>query len=252
MSHSPKLDRPEKDPGRIHSGLERFLTFFSRATRNPIQSIWGALFVIQRRIDPRDETLAQAVRLIREEIDQLHELIQETLEFVRPVERKQIGPVDLNALLTSVLAALTTDPDGSAPPVSVTTSLDPALPQLPADYGEIRKAFRHILKSSYAALSDNGGVLTVETHFSPDPAPGNIGVALTAKSPGVQWEIFNQPFPSFCVYPHKGNGLGTAIGHRIIMERCQGDMKAEQVAEEGLRLWVSLPIKGADSHEPID
>ncbi len=242
MSHSSELDRPEKNLGLIPSGLERFLTFLARATRNSIQSIWGALFVIQRRIDPGDETLGQAVRIIQEEIDQLHKLVQETLEFVRPVEKKQMVPVDLNALLNSVLTALTTDQDGSAPSVSVTTSLDHALPQLPADYEEMKRAFRHILKNSYAALSDNGGVLTVETHFSPDPVPGNIGVALTAKSPGVQWEIFDQTFPSFCVYPHKGNGLGTAIGHRFFVERCQGDMKAERVAE-GLRFLVSLPIK---------
>ena len=245
LNHSPKSDRPEKNLGLINSGLERFLTFLARATRNPIQSIWGALFVIQRRIDPGDETLAQAVRIIREEIAQLHELVQETLEFVRPVERKPMVPVDLNALLTSVLTSLTTDQDGSTLSVPVTTSLDPALPQLPADYEEIKRAFRHLLKNSCAALSDIGGALTVETHFSPDPEPGNIGVALTAKSPGVQWEIFDQTFPSICVYPHKGNGLGTAIGHRIIVEHCQGDMKAEQVAEEGLRLSVSLPIEGS-------
>ena len=243
MNHLTKLDRPEKEFGLINLGLERFLTFLSHATRNPLQSIWGALFIIQRRVDPGDETLAQAVRIIREEIDQLHELVQETLEFVRPMERKQNVPVDLNALLTSVLTALTTNQAGSALSVSVTTSLDPALPQLPADYEEIKRAFRHILKNSYAALSDNGGVLTVESHFSPDPAPGNISVALTAKGPGVKWEIFDPTFPSFCVYPFQGNGLGAAIGHRIIVEHCQGDLKAERVAEEGLRLSVSLPIK---------
>jgi signal transduction histidine kinase len=242
LSHSSELDRPEEDLGPIPSGLERFRTFLARATRNPIQSIWGALFVIQRRADPGDETLAQAVRIIREEIDQLRELVQETLEFVRPVEKEQMVPVDLNALLNSVLTALTPDRDGSAPSVSVTTSLDPGLPQLQADYEEMKRAFRHILKNIYAALSDNGGALTVETHFSPDPVPGNIGVVLTAKSPGVQWEIVDRTFPSFCVYPHKGNGLGTAIDHRIFVERCQGDMKAERVAE-GLRLLVSLPIK---------
>jgi signal transduction histidine kinase len=126
LNHSPKLDRPEKEFGLINLVLERFHPFLSHATRNPLQSIWGALLLIQRRVDPRDETLAQAVRIIREEIDQLHELVQETQEFVRP---------------------------------------------------------------------------------------------------------------------NRGNGLGAAIGNRIIVEHCQGEIKAERVAEEGLRLSVSLPIK---------
>ncbi len=201
------------------------------------------MFVIQRRIDPGDETLAQAVRILREEIGQLQELVQDTLEFLRPAEGKSVIPVDLNSLLASLLAALTINPDGSDLPVSVNSSFDPALPQLPADYEEIRRAFGHLLKNGHAALSVMGGNLSVETRFSPDPVPGNIRVDLTAEGPGVRGKYFDQGFPSFTIYPNRGNGLGAAIAQRIITEQYQGDLKWERDAEGVLRLWVSLPLK---------
>jgi nitrogen-specific signal transduction histidine kinase len=100
------------------------------------------------------DPLAQAVRIIQEEIGQLQELVQEPLKFIRPVERRRIVPVDLNALLASILTVLTANQDEAAFPVSVKISLDHALPQLPTDYEEIKRAFRHILKKSYAALSE--------------------------------------------------------------------------------------------------
>ena len=243
MNSSPKSDRLKKEFGRIPSGVEKVFIFFSRAVRNPLQSIWGALFVIQRRIDPRDESLAQAVRLLREGIGQLQELVQDTLEFLRPVEGKPVIPVDLNSLLASLLAALTINQDGSDLPVSMSSSLDPALPPMPADYEEIKRAFGHLLKNCSAVLSDKGGVLTVETRFSPDPVPGNIRVVLTAEGPGVKGKYFDQGFPSFYIYPNRGNSLGAAIAQRIIKEQYQGDLKWERGAEGVLRLWVSLPLK---------
>ncbi len=243
MNPYKKFGTPEIDFGRVPSRVEKVFNFFSRAVRNPLQSIWGALFVIQRRIDPGDETLAQAVRLLREEMGQLQELVQDTVEFLRPAEKRRIVPVDLNALLASLLAALAINQDGSGPPVSVNSSLDPALPQMPADYEEIKRAFWHLLKNSHAALSVMGGNLSIETRFSPDPVPGNIGVVLTAESPGVRGKYFDQGFPSFTIYPNPGNGLGTAIAQRIIEDHYQGDLKWERVAEGVLRLWVSLPLK---------
>jgi nitrogen-specific signal transduction histidine kinase len=238
-----KVGPAENDFRRIPSGVEKVFTFLSRAVRNPLQSIWGALFVIQRRIDPRDKTLAQAVRILREEIGQLQELVHDTLEFLRPEEEKRLVPVDLNILLTSLLAALTFNQKGADLSVSVSSSLDPALPRLPGEYEEIKRAFGHLLKSSHAALSVKGGILTVETHFSPDPVPGNISVVLTVEGPEVRGKYFDPGFPSFTSYPSRGNSLGAAIAQRIIQEHYQGDLKWERVAEGVLRLRVSLPLK---------
>jgi nitrogen-specific signal transduction histidine kinase len=183
MNQPPKMARAEIDFVHWHSDLERIFTLFSCETRNPIQSSWGALSVIQRRADPEDEFLTRAVRIIKEETGQLHELVQEYLEFVRPVEARQITTVDLNALLNRVLTIVHHNNEGSA--VSLSHFLDPALPQLPADYEEIKRAFLHIIKNSYGVLSEKGGDLAVETRFSPTPAPGYLIATLTVKGPGV-------------------------------------------------------------------
>ncbi len=212
MNPSPKVEGSEKDFRFINPEMERLFTSFSRETRNPLQSIWCALSVIQRRVDPGDEPLTQAVRIIKEETGQLHGLVQEYLDFVRSVEGKQIVAVDLNALLILVLTLMQHNHDRSAPPVSVSTSLDSALPPLTADYDEVKKAFLQIIKSSYSGLTEKGGSLAVETRFSPTPVPGSIVVALTVKGAGVKGGNFDHPFPSFNGLPQGGKRAGN--GHR--------------------------------------
>jgi signal transduction histidine kinase len=63
----------------------------ARDIRNPIQAIWLALAVIQKRAVQQDETLAQAIRIIREESEQLNKVVQENLEFARLTVRETRG-----------------------------------------------------------------------------------------------------------------------------------------------------------------
>jgi signal transduction histidine kinase len=83
MNRTLKTDNAGKDFILFHPELGRLFTSFSWETRNPLQSIWGALAVIQRRADSEDEYLSRAVGIIEEEIGQLNRLIQEYLELVR-------------------------------------------------------------------------------------------------------------------------------------------------------------------------
>jgi signal transduction histidine kinase len=220
----------------------KVFSFFSRETRNPLQAIRGALSVIRRRADPRDEPLAQAVGIIGEEIRQLNDLVQEYLDFLRPVEGIQVVPVDLNALLTLVLTIMQNNHNGSSPPVSVVACLDSALPPVAASYEEVKRAFLYIIKNSYAALSEKGGSLTVETRFFPAPVPGFIDVALTENGPGLERENLAPIFTPCVVSSPRANGLGLAISRRIIVEHCQGNIRVEKAAGGGRRLLVSLPM----------
>ena len=83
--------------------LENFFPFLAHEIRNPLHAIGGALAVIQRRSDLKDEPLAQSIRIIKEEVHHLSEFVQECLDFVRPPNKRYYTEIDINEVLSLVL-----------------------------------------------------------------------------------------------------------------------------------------------------
>jgi len=54
-----------------YPSLERFFPFLAHEIRNPLHAISGALAIIQRRSDLKDEILAQSIKIINEEVQHL-------------------------------------------------------------------------------------------------------------------------------------------------------------------------------------
>src|SRR4030043_2001797 len=86
-----------------HPTLERFFPFLAPVVWNPLHAISGALAIIRRRMDLKDEILGQSIKIINEEVQHLNEFVQECLNFVRPPNRVHFVEVEMNEVLSAWL-----------------------------------------------------------------------------------------------------------------------------------------------------
>ena len=147
------------------SSLGRMSTVIAHEVRNPLMIIKGALRQLARdgatAADVRD-----AAADIDGEIDRLNRLVNEVLDFARPI-RFDRAPTDINALCRDAVCAVAAAAAESGPPV--TTELDPSVPTLDTDGERLRTVLVNLLTNARQA---------VLARTSPAPAAGSAPVTL--------------------------------------------------------------------------
>jgi len=224
-----------------YSTLEKFFPFLAHEIRNPLHAIGGALAIIQRRTDSKDELLTQSMKIIQEEIQHLNDFVQECLDFVRPPVKSHYVDVDVNEVVSIVVSIASHMFQESLQKVKVKTHLSPQLPKVQANYEEIKQALLNIVRNGFEAMEE-GGEFTVTTTFKPDPAPGCVEITFSDSGAGIREENKKYLFSPFFTTKLKGTGLGLPICHRIVVERHKGRIHFESQEGKGTTMKVELPV----------
>ena len=223
------------------SSLEKFFPFLAHEIRNPLHAIGGALAIIQRKSDAKDDVLSRSVKIIREEIQHLNDFVQECLDFVRPPAKSRMIEVEINEVLSVVINIISHMFEELSQKIRITTDTDHPLPKVCANYEEIKRAFLNILKNCFEAMEE-GGEIIIKTGFNPDPYPGAIEVLFRDNGMGIKKESAKYLFSPFFTTKPRGTGLGLAICRRIISERHGGKIQVESEEGKGTTVKVELPI----------
>jgi len=224
--------------------LEKFFPFLAHEIRNPLHAIGGALAIIQRRSNLRDEILARSIKIIQEEIHHLNEFVQECLDFIRPPAKSGFIEVEINEVISVVINILSHMFEEISPKIKITVDKALPLPKIYANYEEIKRAFLNILKNSFEAMKE-GGEITIRTCFRPDPHPGTVEILFADSGGGIKKEnhkFLFSPFFTTKTTKVRGTGLGLAICYRIIVERHNGKIQVESEEEKGTTVRVELPV----------
>ena len=221
--------------------LEKFFPFLAHEIRNPLHAIGGALAIIQRRSDTKDEVLGESIKIIQEEVEHLNEFVQECLDFVRPPAKSRFIEVQINDTLSTVINIVSHMFEGLSRKVDVTLDLDPDLPKILANYEEIKQAFVNIVKNAFESMTDGGG-FTVRTRFNPNPPAGAVIIEFKDQGIGIKKETYQYLFRPFFTTKFRGTGLGLAICRRIVMERHDGNIRVESGWGKGTTVTVELPV----------
>jgi signal transduction histidine kinase len=223
------------------SSLERFFPFLAHEIRNPLHAIGGALAIIQRRSNIKDEFLVRSIKIIQEEVQHLNDFVQECLDFVRPLSKSRMIEVEINEVISVVINIVSHMFEELAQKIRIHLDTNPGLPRVFANYEEIKRTFLNILKNSFEAL-ENGGEINIKTGFNPNPHPGTIEVFFTDNGTGIKKENSKHLFNPFFTTKARGTGLGLAICQRIIAERHNGKIHVESEEGKGTTVKVELPI----------
>ena len=224
------------------SALEKFFPFLAHEIRNPLHAIGGALAIIQRRSDLKDELLHQSVKIIQEEVQHLNEFVQECLDFVRPPIKGRFIEIEINEVVSVVINMMSHMFEELAGKMRITTDMAPKLPKIQANYEEIKQAFLNIVKNGFEAMEEKGGEFIIKTRFKSDSDPGHIEIVFIDYGLGIKKENLQYLFHPFFTTKLRGTGLGLAICRRIIVERHNGKIHVESEEGKGTTVTVELPI----------
>jgi signal transduction histidine kinase len=151
------------------SALGRLSTVVAHEVRNPLMIIKASLRPLTRGT-ASPEAIREAAEDISEEVTRLNRLVNEVLDFARPL-RFDFTPTDVNRVCEESAAAASADRD--SPPVHV--DLDPSLPAVLTDGERLRSALVNILVNARHAVAARlaGETTTADGRQGPTLGPSD-------------------------------------------------------------------------------
>jgi signal transduction histidine kinase len=196
------------------SALGRLSTVIAHEIRNPLMIIKAALHTL-RREDVNQMTLREAVADIDGEVVRLNRIVNEVLDFARPI-RFELASADLNALVRESAAAAQAADSGPA----IALSLDPSIATITTDPERLRVALVNILVNARhavakdAAHGGNGHGPLVELRTR--SANKRAAIIVSDRGVGISPADAARIFDPYFTTKHGGTGLGLAIAKNIV------------------------------------
>jgi signal transduction histidine kinase len=198
--------------GRLAAGVAHELN-------NPLATIAGCAEALLART--REGELARMaiiddfrhyLGLIEEEAYRCKEITGSLLQFVREPGGRR-APVDLNALVLKTLELLSRQSRFVGR--RFVTELDPALPSVVVNEGQLRQVFLGIAANALEAMGPEGA-LTVRSR----PTRDEVEIEFEDQGPGIPEDVLPRIFDPFFTTkpPGQGTGLGLAIAQGIVTD----------------------------------
>ncbi|MGE0361012.1 MAG: ATP-binding protein [Vicinamibacterales bacterium] len=226
------------------SALGRLSTVIAHEIRNPLMIIKGALRPLLRA-DGSAADRRDAAHDINGEVDRLNRVVNEVLDFARPI-RFDLAGADPNEICRSARDAVV----AAAPTPDVVLALDPACPAIVTDAERVRTVLVNLLTNARAAVADvtPGDVALVELASAP---LGDGGVALVVRDRGIgiPADDLGRVFDPYFTTRRTGSGLGLAIAKNVV-DGLGGTITAVSAVGAGTEMRVTLPATAARDRRP--
>ncbi len=182
----------------------------------------------------------QHKRDIQEIIDQTlrcKKIVSELLEFSRQAVGK-ISSFSLKEIIDKTLSLLINQ--AFFHNISVTTDVDPRLPAMVGDMGQLQQVFTNLLINAADAMEGRGR-LDIQAQF--DPAKNQFVIRVSDTGPGIPETLREKIFEIFFTTKPagKGTGLGLTITKNIVKLH-GGNVKIECPPEGGTTFIIELPV----------
>ena len=229
------------------SALGRLSTVIAHEIRNPLMIIKGSLRTLANERVTRDE-IKQVLTDVDEEVGRLNRVVNDVLDFARPV-RFDYAPADVNAVCADVVQATRADHPG----MRVALQPDPAADRVVTDAERLRTVLVNILSNARHAVAARASSvasssvaqdvspaaapdITIETHVS----PSGVRIAVRDRGIGVKSDDLPRVFDPYFTTKRTGSGLGLAIAKNIV-EGMGGSIALDSRPGEGTEICIDLP-----------
>ncbi len=180
--------------------------------------------------------VATNLETIRHETERIAEIVRGLLTFARKSRQDKIEPVDLNEVLERTL--LISEHQLTVGNVQVLKELEPGLPQLQANPGQLQQVFMNLIINAHHAMP-GGGRLVVRTGVLPNE---RVFVEIEDSGVGIPAEEVGRIFDPFFTTKEegKGTGLGLSVSRNII-ENHGGAIGVQSTVGVGTMFRIVLP-----------
>jgi signal transduction histidine kinase len=238
------------------SSLGRLSTVIAHEIRNPLMIIKASLRTL-RQPEASETTVREAVSDIDDEVVRLNRLVNEVLDFARPISF-ELAPTDVNRLCTESASAA----QASGPGTPVGLALDPTAPTAVLDAERLRIALVNMLVNARHAVAARRAVpAAVSTALSaPETAhqaqdlpplmlrtestPSRVTIVVADRGVGIAHADLPHVFDPYFTTRRGGTGLGLAIAKNIV-EGLRGTIAITSVPDVGTEIRIDLPRDAA-------
>jgi signal transduction histidine kinase len=208
--------------------------------KNPLAGIEVMAGLLRRKIPDIPDAQALLTDIIAE-AKMANAIVQEVLEFVRPI-RLQVERTGIaDALEAAVNLADTKVARGS---ITVEVNLPDELPEIQADHHQLTQLFTNLLINAYEAMDRRGRVgITASTVQQDDGGEGReaVRIELQDNGPGMAADVAEHVFDPFYTTKAQGSGLGLAIVRKIV-DAHDGQIDLRTAPGSGTLIRVTLPV----------
>ncbi len=255
------------------SSLGGLSTVIAHEIRNPLMIIRASLHAL-RQPDVTAVTLREAVADIDDEVTRLNRIVNEVLDFARPI-RFEPASTDLNALCRESAAAA----EASGPGAAIHLMLGPSVPPVTTDAERLRIALVNMLVNARHAVAahDSTHSSRPELVGGREPAlagskrPGlhvsdaervlsdapdalvtlrtetrgdRVSIAIADRGVGIDPADLPRVFDPYFTTKRGGTGLGLAIAKNIV-EGLGGAIAVTSTPGRGTEIRIDLPFDAA-------
>jgi nitrogen fixation/metabolism regulation signal transduction histidine kinase len=209
--------------------------------KNPLTPIQLSAERLQMKLGERlsrddAETLRRATGTIVSQVAALKAMVDDFRDYAR-LPAPVLGPLDLNRLVSEVLALYETSP------VPVVRRLASDLPPVWADGTQIRQVIHNLVQNAQDALEHErppSATIEVRTEIAGD----RVRLAVSDNGGGFPEAMMDRIFEPYVTTKPRGTGLGLAIVKKIVDEH-HGSVAIENRPSRGASVSVLLPLAKA-------
>ena len=193
--------------------------------KNPLTPIQLSAERLERKLIGKLElqdhaVLTKSVKTIVDQVDAMKRLVNEFRDYAR-LPSAELKPVQLNTLISDVIALYASEPTDRHDRAMVTTELDAECPAIMGDEQQLRQVIHNLLQNAQDACESRGNDLSesrviVRTEWNPHRS--RVRLAVIDSGPGFHPNILKRAFEPYVTTKTKGTGLGLAVVKKIADE----------------------------------
>ena len=218
--------------GRLSAGV-------AHEINNPLTTILTTAMLIQEELDPQDPNY-QEMETITKETLRCRKIVTNLLDFARQTTPTR-KPCDLNKIVNDSI--ILTQKQAAFKDVTLSYELDPDIPRLEMDKGQIQQSIINLIINAVEA-TDAGGSIFISTAYK--KYQDRVDITVSDTGPGISENDLGKIFDPFFTTKDDGTGLGLAITHGII-EQHNGTIDAFSKLGRGTIFTIKFPVESGEN-----
>jgi len=243
LTRVEQLEERERLRDRL-AAVGQMAAVIAHEVKNPLGGIEVLAGLLRRKIPDAPDAQAMLTDII-EEAKMANAIVQEVLDFVRPIRLQ----ADYTGVAEAVQGAIhLADTKALRGSIDVDVDLEAGLPQIHADQHQIMQVFTNLLINAYEAMEATGRiVITGKRVRMEDGGEGRdaVLVEVSDDGPGIPQTVAEKVFDPFFTTKPQGSGLGLAIVRKIV-DAHDGTIDLRTAAGRGTTIRITLPVEGTE------
>lgn len=239
LTRVEQLEERERLRDRL-AAVGQMAAAIAHEVKNPLAGIEVMAGLLRRKMTEHPEAQSVLSDIIKE-AKMANGIVQEVLEFVRPI-RLQVEPTGIAQAVQAAMQLTDSKTPGSQ--LDVIVRVPRELPPIQADIHQLTQLFTNLLLNANEAMEGRGQVVVTASSFRQDiggEGRDAVRVEIQDNGPGMPEDVASHVFDPFFTTKPQGSGLGLAIVRKIV-DAHDGQIDLRTAPGAGTLIRLTLPV----------